>query len=267
MLTLAAPGTGGSLDANTSITIDTTAPTVSGRSVRTRTAPTRPAHRHPCPGRLQRAVNVTGTPSAALTSGATRRLRVGLGHLDAHLHLHRPVGRHRDAPRCLIDQRARRRDDPRRRRQRRHPDGRRRAGHTRRAREREEPSHRHHQPDRDDHRPRRTARPTTRRAFPRASAGSSADTGGSGVAAVAVAIQDGSGNYWNGATFGSASILFDPAGGTTAAWTYSTATLLSQLADGHTYTITTRATRPRGATSRRPRAPSRSTSQLRHRRT
>src|SRR5205814_8444536 len=73
-------------------------------------------------------------------------------------------------------------------------------------------------------------------------AGSSADTSGSGVAAVAIAIQDGSGNYWNGTTFGSASIAFNAAGGMTAAWTYSTSTLLSQLADGHTYTITARAT-------------------------
>src|SRR6185437_17179517 len=60
--------------------------------------------------------------------------------------------------------------------------------------------------------------------------------------AVAVAIQDGSGNYWNGATFGSASIVFNAAGGTTGAWTYSTSTLVNRLTDGHTYTITARAT-------------------------
>src|SRR5207248_6928782 len=41
-------------------------------------------------------------------------------------------------------------------------------------------------------------------------AGSSADTGGSSsVSSVQIAIQDGSGNYWNGTTFGAASITYN----------------------------------------------------------
>ena len=80
-------------------------------------------------------------------------------------------------------------------------------------------------------------------------AGSSADTGGSGVATVGLSIQDGGGNYWNGATFGSAAQVFNATGGTTAAWTYSTPTLAGQLTDGHTYTITARATDAAGNTS------------------
>src|SRR5581483_114715 len=66
--------------------------------------------------------------------------------------------------------------------------------------------------------------------------------------AVAVAIQDGGGNYWNGATFGSASIVYNATGGTVGAWTYSTATLVGQLTDGHTYTITARSTDAAGNT-------------------
>src|SRR5260221_871691 len=68
-------------------------------------------------------------------------------------------------------------------------------------------------------------------------AGSSADTGGaSTVSTVQVAIQDGAGNYWGGATFNQGSIFYNATGGTTAAWTYATATLVGQLTDGHTYT-------------------------------
>ena len=80
-------------------------------------------------------------------------------------------------------------------------------------------------------------------------AGSSADTGGSStVSTVQVAIQDGSGNYWGGATFNQVAIFYSATGGTTAAWTYATATLAGQLTDGHTYTITARSTDPAGNT-------------------
>src|SRR5581483_5125294 len=85
--------------------------------------------------------------------------------------------------------------------------------------------------------------------LPASLAGSSNDTGGSAtVSAVAVAIQDGGGNFWNGATFGSASIVYNATGGTVGAWTYSTATLVGQLTDGHTYTITARSTDAAGNT-------------------
>src|SRR5262249_29166700 len=77
---------------------------------------------------------------------------------------------------------------------------------------------------------------------------SSADTGGSGIASVGISIQDGSGNYWNGTTFGSASQVFNAATGTTS-WTYATGTLAGQLTDGHTYTITAKATDNAGNTS------------------
>ena len=63
-----------------------------------------------------------------------------------------------------------------------------------------------------------------------------------------VAIQDGAGNYWGGATFNQASIFYNATGGTVAAWTYSTATLVGQLTNGHTYTITARSTDPAGNT-------------------
>ena len=63
-----------------------------------------------------------------------------------------------------------------------------------------------------------------------------------------VAIQDGAGNYWGGATFNQASIFYNATGGTAAAWTYATATLAGQLTDGHTYTITASSTDPAGNT-------------------
>src|SRR4029077_6006844 len=85
-------------------------------------------------------------------------------------------------------------------------------------------------------------------------AGSSADTGGaSTVSSVQVAIQDGAGNYWGGATFNQGSIFYNATGGTVGAWTYSTATLVGQLTDGHTYTITARSTDPAGNTGTAPR--------------
>jgi hypothetical protein len=80
-------------------------------------------------------------------------------------------------------------------------------------------------------------------------AGSSADTGGSGVSSVQIAIQDGAGNYWGGATFNQASLAYNATGGTTNAWTYATATLAGQLTDGHTYKITAKATDTAGNTT------------------
>ena len=56
------------------------------------------------------------------------------------------------------------------------------------------------------------------------------------------------GNYWGGATFNQASIFYNATGGTTAAWTYTTATLVGQLTNGHTYTITARSTDAAGNT-------------------
>src|SRR5207248_8260278 len=57
-------------------------------------------------------------------------------------------------------------------------------------------------------------------------AGSSSDTGGSStVSSVQVAIQDGAGNYWGGATFNQASVFYNATGGTVGAWTYGTGTL------------------------------------------
>src|SRR5207244_8050373 len=82
------------------------------------------------------------------------------------------------------------------------------------------------------------ATPYNATSLPANIAGASADTGGSGVSTVQIAIQDGAGNYWGGATFNQASIFYNATGGTTAAWTYSTATLAGQLTNTHTYTIT-----------------------------
>jgi hypothetical protein len=77
--------------------------------------------------------------------------------------------------------------------------------------------------------------------LPASLAGDSSDAA-DGVASVAVAIQDGSGNYWGGSAFDQSSQTFNATGGTTANWTYSTSTLAGQLSDGHTYTITAKAT-------------------------
>jgi hypothetical protein len=50
--------------------------------------------------------------------------------------------------------------------------------------------------------------------------GTAADTGGSGVQKVQVSFRQGSGNYWNGTSFGSASeVLFDATG--TTSWSYA----------------------------------------------
>src|SRR4029077_19747369 len=85
--------------------------------------------------------------------------------------------------------------------------------------------------------------------LPASLAGTSADTGGSStVSSLQVAIQDGTGNYWGGATFNQFSIFYNATGGTVGAWTYSTATLVGQLTSGHTYTITAKSTDAAGNT-------------------
>src|SRR5260221_7622527 len=81
-------------------------------------------------------------------------------------------------------------------------------------------------------------------------AGSSADTGGaSTVSSVQVAIQDGAGNYWGGASFNQASSFYNATAGTVAAWTYGTGTLAGQLTDHHTSTTTEETANPPGYTA------------------
>src|SRR5438128_1700023 len=95
-------------------------------------------------------------------------------------------------------------------------------------------------------RPRRAPRsPTTplrrRRPSPsprRAASTTPADSG-SGVNKVEVAIQDGSGNYYDGSGFNNAGQTFLLASGTTS-WSYAIAS--SKLSDGHTYHITVKTT-------------------------
>src|SRR5207244_2804587 len=68
--------------------------------------------------------------------------------------------------------------------------------------------------------------------------GPAADSG-SGVNKVEVAIQDGSGNYYDGSGFNNAGQTFLLASGTTS-WSYAIAS--SKLSDGHTYHITVKTT-------------------------
>ena len=68
--------------------------------------------------------------------------------------------------------------------------------------------------------------------------GTAADSG-SGVSLVQVSIQQGSGNYWNGTSFGSASQVFQSATGTTS-WSYAIAA--SAFGVGGTYTISAKST-------------------------
>ena len=76
--------------------------------------------------------------------------------------------------------------------------------------------------------------------------GTAADVGGVGVSSVSVSFQRGSGNYWNGTTFGSASeVLFGATGATTWSWAFSAANF---PADG-AYTLRARATDSAGNTS------------------
>ena len=69
-----------------------------------------------------------------------------------------------------------------------------------------------------------------------------------GIASLQIAIQDGSGNYWDGSDFTQSGITYNAASGTTS-WTYSTGTLAGKLTDGHTYTITAKATDAAGNSS------------------
>ena len=68
--------------------------------------------------------------------------------------------------------------------------------------------------------------------------GTAADAG-SGVNLVQVSIQQGSGNFWNGTSFGSASQVFQNATGTTS-WSYAIAA--SAFSAGGTYTISAKST-------------------------
>src|SRR5205085_43804 len=60
-----------------------------------------------------------------------------------------------------------------------------------------------------------------------------------GAASVADAIKEGSGNYYDGSGFNSASIVYNTATGTTG-WSYAIAA--AKLSDGHTYHITVKTT-------------------------
>ena len=78
-LTLAAPGTGGSLDANTTITIDTTAPTVSGVSASNADGAYKAGDVIHVQVAFGEPVTVTGTPTLSLTSGGSASYVSGSG--------------------------------------------------------------------------------------------------------------------------------------------------------------------------------------------
>ena len=241
-LTLSAPGTAGSLDANTAITIDTTAPTVTGLSASNADGAYKAGDIVHVQVSFGEPVTVTGTPTLSLSSGGTATYVSGSGssiltldytvqpgdtaaRLDAAATNALGGGTIRDGAgndatlTVAIGQGT--------------------AGALANAKNiRIDTTN----PTETITSPASNGTTYNSSSLPANIAGSSADTGGSGVAGVGVAIQDGSGNYWNGTTFGSVSIIYNATGGTTAAWTYSTATLVSQLADAHTYTITARAT-------------------------
>ena len=82
---------------------------------------------------------------------------------------------------------------------------------------------RHRQPDRVASRPRPSnGTPTTRRpSRPTSPAPPPTPAAPARVSSVQVAIQDGAGNYWGGATFNQGSIFYNATGGTVGAWTYS----------------------------------------------
>ena len=196
-------------------------------------------------------VTVTGTPTLALNSGGSASYSGGSRRLDAQLHLQRRRRRERHRPRLHAPRlaRAERRHDQGRRHQQRDADA---ADRRRRdsARRPEEHRRRHDQSDRfrDDARA-RTASPTTPRACPPTSPVARTTQAARPPSRPShVAIQDGAGNYWSGATFNQVAIFYNATGGTVAAWTYSTATLAGQLIDGHTYTITARSTDAAGNT-------------------
>ena len=241
-LTLVAPGSAGSLNANTAITIDTTAPTVSGITASNPDGAFKAGDVVHVQISFDEQVDVTGTPTLALSNGGTATYVSGSGtstlafdytvqagdtssRLDAASTSALGGGTIRDGATndatltvatgqgttgALADAKNIRIDTT-------------------------DPTETIAAP---------ASNGTTYNAafLPASIAGSSADSGGSGVGDVKVAVQDGTGNYWNGATFGSGSIAYNATGGTTGAWTYSTSTLVGQLADNHTYTITARAT-------------------------
>ena len=66
--------------------------------------------------------------------------------------------------------------------------------------------------------------------------GTATDNGGAGINQINVAIQDGSGNYYDGSGFNNASITYLTASGGTTSWSYAIAA--SKLSDGHTYNVT-----------------------------
>ena len=196
-------------------------------------------------------VTVTGTPTLALNSGGTATYSSGSGGTTLTFAYTVGARRQHGRPRLPGDELARtlgRHDQGRRDQQRDAHPARQSAAPTRSAARRRSSSTR-------ATRPRRVTTPASNgltynaSSLPATLAGSSADTGGSStVSTVQVAIQDGAGNYWGGATFNQGSIFYNATGGTTAAWTYSTATLAGQLTDGHTYTITARSTDAAGNT-------------------
>ena len=151
-LTLAAPGTAGSLGNSKSITVDTTAPVVDNVTSSTANGAYKAGQTIQVQVNFSEPVTVTGTPQLLLETGATdreRRLRLRLGHPDAHLRLHRPVRRHQRRPRLPRH----RRPDPQRRHHRRPGRQQRRPHplHPRRrrlARRQQGPRRRHHRPDR-----------------------------------------------------------------------------------------------------------------------
>ena len=69
--------------------------------------------------------------------------------------------------------------------------------------------------------------------------GTAADTGGSGLQKVELSVRRGSGNYWNGSSFSSATPVWSTASGTSA-WTYAFAA--SNFPADDTYTVAARAT-------------------------
>jgi hypothetical protein len=69
--------------------------------------------------------------------------------------------------------------------------------------------------------------------------GTATDSGGSGLQKVEISLRRGSGNYWNGSSFSSATPVWNAASGTSA-WTYPFAA--SSFPADDTYTVATRAT-------------------------
>ncbi len=124
-LTLASPGGAGSLSANKSLTIDTTAPTVSNVTASNSNGAYNAGQTIHVQVSFSEPVNVTGSPQLALNTSAGRvgHLCLRLGHLHPHLRLHRPGRRQRRHPRLHRHQRPhpQRRHHRRPGRQQRHP--------------------------------------------------------------------------------------------------------------------------------------------------